>query len=144
MTTLDSRRNGAPMLGDNDIEPQSVNDLASFGGGGDGVQPRSGWRGWRSPLGGADEAEGRPADAASCSQESPWGGGADGGDRGGQLRVVVYLAADLAAVSAWAGWPSWLWPLIIDGTIILATLGIVSLAPYRDQVVESNLSVGGA
>ncbi|MGB8386948.1 DUF2637 domain-containing protein [Mycobacterium sp.] len=40
---------------------------------------------------------------------------------------------DLAAMSAWPGWPSWLWPLIIDGTIILATLGIVSLAPYRDQ-----------
>ena len=31
-------------------------------------------------------------------------------------------------------WPSWLWPLIIDGTIILATLGIVALAPYRDQL----------
>ena len=31
-------------------------------------------------------------------------------------------------------WPSWLWPLIIDGTIIAATLGIVALAPYRDQL----------
>lgn len=31
-------------------------------------------------------------------------------------------------------WPSWLWPLIIDGTIIPATLGIVALAPYRDQL----------
>ena len=41
---------------------------------------------------------------------------------------------DLAALSAWPGWPSWLWPLIIDGTIILATLGIVALAPYRDQL----------
>jgi Protein of unknown function (DUF2637) len=40
---------------------------------------------------------------------------------------------ELAAISAWPGWPSWLWPLIIDGTIILATAGIVSLAPYRDQ-----------
>jgi len=40
---------------------------------------------------------------------------------------------ELAAMSAWPGWPSWPWPLIIDGTIILATLGIVSLAPYRDQ-----------
>ena len=28
---------------------------------------------------------------------------------------------------------SWLWPLIIDGTIIPATLGIVALAPYRDR-----------
>ena len=40
---------------------------------------------------------------------------------------------NLAAMSAWPGWPSWLWPLILDGLIILATLGIVSLAPYRDQ-----------
>ena len=40
---------------------------------------------------------------------------------------------ELAAMSAWPGWPSWLWPLIIDGTIILATLGIVSFAPYRNQ-----------
>ena len=40
---------------------------------------------------------------------------------------------NLAAMSAWPGWPSWLWPLIIDGTIVLATLGIVSLAPYRHQ-----------
>jgi hypothetical protein len=39
----------------------------------------------------------------------------------------------LAATSAWPGWPSWLWPLIIDGTIVLATLGIVALSPYRDQ-----------
>ena len=31
-------------------------------------------------------------------------------------------------------WPSWLWPLIIDGTIIPAALGIVALAPYRDQL----------
>jgi len=41
---------------------------------------------------------------------------------------------DLAAMSAWPGWPSWMWPLIIDGTIILATLGIVALAPYREQI----------
>lgn len=41
---------------------------------------------------------------------------------------------DLAAMSAWPGWLSWLWPLIIDGTIVLATLGIVALAPYRDQL----------
>lgn len=39
----------------------------------------------------------------------------------------------LAAMTAWPGWPSWLSPLLLDGLIILATLGIVSLAPYRDQ-----------
>jgi hypothetical protein len=41
---------------------------------------------------------------------------------------------DLAAMSAWPGWPSWLWPLIIDGLIVLATLAIVSLAPYRNEL----------
>lgn len=40
---------------------------------------------------------------------------------------------ELAAESAWAGWKSYLWPLILDGLIILATLVIVALAPYRDQ-----------
>ena len=28
----------------------------------------------------------------------------------------------------------WLWPLIVDGAIILATLEIVALAPYRDEL----------
>jgi hypothetical protein len=37
-------------------------------------------------------------------------------------------------VGAASRWPLWLWPLIIDGAIILATLGIVALAPYRDQL----------
>jgi hypothetical protein len=51
-------------------------------------------------------------------------------------------------------WPSRLWPLIIDGTIIPATLGIVALAPYRDQLrnrgffwvvlgIAARVSVGG-
>lgn len=40
---------------------------------------------------------------------------------------------ELADGSAWAGWKSWLWPLILDGPIVLATLGIVTLAPYRSQ-----------
>ena len=61
---------------------------------------------------------------------------------------------DLAAMSAWPGWSSYLWPLIIDGTIVLATLGIVALAPYRTQlwnrlyfwivlVLAAAVSVGG-
>jgi hypothetical protein len=41
-------------------------------------------------------------------------------------------------------WPSWLWPLIIDGTIILATLGIVALAPYRDQLRNRGVLLGGS
>lgn len=134
MTTLYSRRNGAPVMADNDIEPHSVNDLTSFGGCGDGVQPRSRWRGWRLPLGGADEASDdlRTLHLVRRSRRAAvW------------LTVGIATVSfvlsftslrNLAAVSAWAGWPSWLWPLIIDGTIILATLGIVSLAPYRDQV----------
>jgi Protein of unknown function (DUF2637) len=134
VTTLDSRRNGAPVMADNDIEPHSVNDLTSFGGGGDGVQPRSRWRGWRLPLGGADEASDdlrtlhlvrRSRRVAVCLTVG--------------IAAVSFVLSftslrDLAALSAWPGWPSWLWPLIIDGTIILATLGIVALAPYRDQL----------
>jgi len=57
-------------------------------------------------------------------------------------------------MSAWPGWSSYLWPLIIDGTIVLATLGIVALAPYRTQfcnrlyfwivlVLSAAVSVGG-
>ncbi|BBC69120.1 hypothetical protein MMRN_p0890 (plasmid) [Mycobacterium marinum] len=60
----------------------------------------------------------------------------------------------LAAMTAWPGWPSWLSPLLLDGLIILSTLGIVSLAPYRDQLrnpaflwavmaVAALVSVGG-
>lgn len=60
----------------------------------------------------------------------------------------------LAAMTAWPGWPSWLSPLLLDGLVILATLGIVALAPYREQVrnrvflwavlgVAALVSVGG-
>jgi hypothetical protein len=60
----------------------------------------------------------------------------------------------LAAMTAWPGWPSWLSPLLLDGLIILVTLGIVALAPYRDQLgnrvflwvvlgVAALVSVGG-
>ena len=51
---------------------------------------------------------------------------------------------ELAAMSAWPGWKSWLWPVILDGLIILATLGIVSLAPYRDQFWNRLVLVGRA
>ena len=40
-------------------------------------------------------------------------------------------------------WPSWLWPLIIDGAIILATLGIVALALPR-PAAESGVLLGGS
>jgi hypothetical protein len=38
---------------------------------------------------------------------------------------------DLAARSAWPARLAWLWPVIVDGTIILATMAIVALASYR-------------
>jgi hypothetical protein len=40
---------------------------------------------------------------------------------------------DLAARSAWPTRLAWLWPVIVDGTIISATMGIVALAGYREQ-----------
>jgi hypothetical protein len=40
---------------------------------------------------------------------------------------------DLAARSAWPTHLAWLWPVIVDGTIILATMAIVALASYRHQ-----------
>jgi hypothetical protein len=40
---------------------------------------------------------------------------------------------DLAARSAWPARLAWLWPVIVDGTIILATMAIVALASYRRQ-----------
>ena len=47
---------------------------------------------------------------------------------------------DLAAMSAWPGWSSYLWPLIIDGTIVLATLGIVALAPTAPSCGTGSIS----
>jgi hypothetical protein len=51
--------------------------------------------------------------------------------------------ADLAASTAFPGkiWLlhlAWLWPVIVDGLIILATVGIVTLSPYPDQRVNRN------
>jgi hypothetical protein len=40
---------------------------------------------------------------------------------------------DLAARSAWPARLAWLWPVIVDGTIILATMAIVALASNRHQ-----------
>ncbi|HYZ67807.1 MAG TPA: DUF2637 domain-containing protein [Mycobacterium sp.] len=40
---------------------------------------------------------------------------------------------DLAARSAWPTRLAWLWPVIVDCTIILATMAIVALASYRHQ-----------
>lgn len=40
---------------------------------------------------------------------------------------------DLAARSTWPAKLAWLWPVIVDGTIVLATMAIVALAAYREQ-----------
>lgn len=52
------------------------------------------------------------------------------------VSFVLSFAAlrDLAAMSAWPGSLSVGFPVIIDGTIVLATIGIVALAPYREQL----------
>lgn len=51
------------------------------------------------------------------------------------VSFVLSFAAlrDLAAMSAWPGSLSVGFPVIVDGTIVLATIGIVALAPYREQ-----------
>lgn len=140
MTTLDSRRSGAGPAARSDVELRRVAE-GSAGvsvSRADGVESNL-RRAWWSKTRGATAV--------------PWSVPVDD-----QLRMLglvrrsrtaaVWLTVgiatvsfvlsftslrNLAALSAWPGWPSWLWPLILDGLIILATLGIVSLAPYRDQ-----------
>ena len=40
---------------------------------------------------------------------------------------------DLAARTVWPGRLAWLWPVIIDGTIILATMALVAFSAYPEQ-----------
>jgi hypothetical protein len=40
---------------------------------------------------------------------------------------------NLAARSAWPTRLAWLWPVIVDGTVVLATMAIVALASYGSQ-----------
>jgi len=56
------------------------------------------------------------------------------------ITVVIAVASfvlsfsslwSLAARSAWPARLAWLWPVIVDGTIVLATMAIVALAGYR-------------
>jgi hypothetical protein len=58
------------------------------------------------------------------------------------ITVIIAIASfvlsfsslwNLAARSAWPTQLAWLWPVIVDGTIVLATMAIVTLAGYRDQ-----------
>ena len=52
----------------------------------------------------------------------------------GAARALILWTELVTRGERCSRWPSWLWPLIVDGTIIPATLGIVALAPYRDQL----------
>jgi hypothetical protein len=146
VTTLDTRRNGAAIATESDVGLHPVGESAA---GPVGVtansaasESRGGWlsrqRWWwngsvrpRPSWDGADE-EMRTLHLVRRSRRAAvW------------LTVGIATVSfvlsftslrELAAMSAWPGWPSWLWPLIIDGTIILATLGIVALAPYRAEL----------
>jgi hypothetical protein len=61
------------------------------------------------------------------------------------ITVVIAVASfvlsfsslwDLAARSAWPTRLAWLWPVIVDGTIVLATMAIVALAGHRQRRVN--------
>lgn len=58
--------------------------------------------------------------------------------------VVSFVSlSDLAAKTAFPGSIgffalAWLWPIIVDGLVILATVGIVALSPYPDQRANRN------
>jgi hypothetical protein len=60
----------------------------------------------------------------------------------GLITLVIAVASfvlsfaslwNLAARSVWPARLAWLWPVIVDGTIVLATMAIVALAGYRHQ-----------
>ena len=137
MATLDTRRNGAAVAAQTGVEPQPMDDLAPAAGPSGHMQANS-------------RRRGRPAIKPRLAREADQTDDelrtlhlvrrsrrAAGGLTVGIATVSFVLSftslRELAAMAAWPGWPSWLWPLIIDGTIVLATLGIVSLAPYRDR-----------
>lgn len=61
---------------------------------------------------------------------------------------------DLAARTVWPGNLAWLWPVIVDGAIILATMALVAFSAYPEQrsarryfwallIVGAAVSVGG-
>jgi hypothetical protein len=59
------------------------------------------------------------------------------------IRVVIAVASfvlwssslwNLAARSAWQARLAWLWPVIVDGTIVLATMAIVALGAWAARV----------
>ena len=43
---------------------------------------------------------------------------------------------DLAARAGWSAQLAWVWPLIVDGAILMGTMGVVALAPYPEQATS--------
>ena len=146
MTTLDTRRNGAGIAAETDVGLHPVASAAAGPVSGEAANAQSrsrrGWltrQRWRPSVSAPHRLSWNEADeemrtlhlVRRSRRAAVW------------LTVVIAIVSfvlsftslrELAAMSAWPGWPSWLWPLIIDGLIILATLAIVALAPYRTQL----------
>ena len=137
MTTLDTSRNGAAVAAQTGVEPQPMDDLAPAAGPSGHMQANSRRRGWPAIKPRLSREADQTDDELRTLYLVRRSRRAAGGLTIGIATVSFVLSftslRELAAMAAWPGWPSWLWPLIIDGTIVLATLGIVSLAPYRDQ-----------
>jgi hypothetical protein len=143
VTIVDGRPNGAEVAAPTGGVPYQLGESAASARGGPNPRPRTDQSG-----------QGRLLSVAEAESLSHYGADADEGLRTLLLvrrsrRAAVWLTVaiatvsfvlsftslrQLAAASAWPGWSSWLLPLIIDGIIVLATLGIVALAPYRDQL----------
>lgn len=52
---------------------------------------------------------------------------------GGSFALSFYSLWDMASQLAWPGYIAWLWPLIVDGMIIVATMALVAFGGYAGQ-----------
>ncbi len=51
----------------------------------------------------------------------------------GSFGLSFYSLWDMASQLAWPGYIAWLWPLIVDGMIIVATMSLVAFGGYTGQ-----------
>ncbi|ORV21657.1 hypothetical protein AWB98_26725 [Mycolicibacterium conceptionense] len=51
----------------------------------------------------------------------------------GSFALSFYSLWDMASQLAWPGYIAWLWPLIVDGMIIVATMALVAFGGYAGQ-----------
>lgn len=51
----------------------------------------------------------------------------------GSFGLSFYSLWDMASQLAWPGYIAWLWPLIVDGMIIVATMSLVAFGGYAGQ-----------